>query len=80
MNIGFLEALSEDNYDCIVFHDVDLLPENDHLLYRCDETPKHFSVAIDKYAYKLVQTFTNFLIIVTETKNLFFCLVSFFNF
>ena len=54
MNIGFREALAEDAYDCVVFHDVDLLPEDDRLLYRCGETPKHLSVAIDKYGYRLV--------------------------
>lgn len=53
MNIGFKEALQDDDFDCVVFHDVDLLPEDDRLLYRCDETPKHFSVAIDKYGYRL---------------------------
>lgn len=44
--------MKEDSYDCFVFHDVDLLPENDRLLYTCDKTPKHLSVAIDKYNYK----------------------------
>ena len=52
MNIGFIEAMKDDDYDCVVFHDVDLLPEDDRLLYRCTDTPKHLSVAIDKYHYR----------------------------
>ena len=52
MNIGFLEAMKDDDYDCVVFHDVDLLPEDDRLLYACKDTPKHLSVAIDKYSYR----------------------------
>uniref|UniRef100_H2ZR15 Beta-1,4-galactosyltransferase n=1 Tax=Ciona savignyi TaxID=51511 RepID=H2ZR15_CIOSA len=53
MNIGYLEATKDDSYDCIVFHDVDLLLEDDRLLYHCTNTPKHLSVAIDKYGYRL---------------------------
>ena len=29
MNIGFVEANKIDNFDCFVFHDVDLVPEDD---------------------------------------------------
>uniref|UniRef100_A0A0B7B0I7 Beta-1,4-galactosyltransferase n=1 Tax=Arion vulgaris TaxID=1028688 RepID=A0A0B7B0I7_9EUPU len=52
-NIGFLEALKFDNYDCFIFHDVDLIPLNDKNLYRCDDHPIHFAVAMDKYNYQL---------------------------
>ena len=29
MNVGFIEATKEDEWDCYIFHDVDLLPEDD---------------------------------------------------
>jgi hypothetical protein len=29
MNVGFKESLKFDNFDCYVFHDVDLLSEDD---------------------------------------------------
>ncbi|CAL1530418.1 unnamed protein product [Lymnaea stagnalis] len=52
-NVGFIEALKLDSFDCFIFHDVDLIPLNDRNLYRCDEHPMHFAVAMDKYEYKL---------------------------
>lgn len=51
MNIGFIEALKVDAFDCFVFHDVDLLPENDKNLYGCGIVPKHLSVSMDKFKY-----------------------------
>ncbi|XP_013385452.1 beta-1,4-N-acetylgalactosaminyltransferase bre-4-like isoform X1 [Lingula anatina] len=53
MNIGFLEAMKHGNFSCIVFHDVDLLPEMDDNLYSCSVTPKHMSVNIDKFDYRI---------------------------
>ena len=52
MNVGFVEALKLYNYDCFIFHDVDLLPENDQNLYTCLEQPRHMSVAVDVLEYK----------------------------
>lgn len=51
-NIGFREA-KKDNHTCFVFHDVDLIPENDHILYGCVRSPMHLSRAINKFNYKL---------------------------
>ena len=38
LNVGFLEARKLDNFTCFVFHDVDMVPENDLMLYRCRES------------------------------------------
>uniref|UniRef100_A0A8C7EXA2 Beta-1,4-galactosyltransferase n=1 Tax=Neovison vison TaxID=452646 RepID=A0A8C7EXA2_NEOVI len=52
-NVGFWEAMQEEEWDCVFFHDVNLLPEDDRNLYICDIFPAHVSVAIDKFDYKL---------------------------
>lgn len=42
-------------YECFVFHDVDLLPEDDRNIYSCPvRDPRHLSVAIDKFKYELL--------------------------
>ena len=38
LNTGFLEARKLDNFTCFVFHDVDMVPETDRMLYRCRES------------------------------------------
>ncbi|KAG0409725.1 hypothetical protein HPB47_013160 [Ixodes persulcatus] len=50
-NVGYLEALALYDYDCFIFHDVDLIPEDDRNLYTCPEQPRHMSVAIDTMQY-----------------------------
>ncbi|XP_028325839.1 beta-1,4-galactosyltransferase 3-like isoform X2 [Gouania willdenowi] len=53
MNVGFREAMKEEDWDCLFFHDVDLIPEDDRNTYVCDVNPKHVSVAIDRNNYKV---------------------------
>jgi len=53
MNVGFTEALKIFPYSCFVFHDVDLIPEDDRISYGCKHSPMHLSVAIDKFQYRL---------------------------
>ena len=45
-NIGFQMALntSKNFWDCFIFHDVDLLAEDDRNLYNCPTKPRHMSV------------------------------------
>ncbi|CAL8084652.1 unnamed protein product [Calicophoron daubneyi] len=53
LNIGFRESRRVSEFDCFIFHDVDLLPEDDRLLYRCRDQPIHMSAAISASNYKL---------------------------
>lgn len=53
LNVGYLEALKDYNWECFIFHDVDLVPENDHNLYMCDQQPKHLVVGRNATGYRL---------------------------
>jgi len=52
-NVGAAEALKQYDYQCFVFHDVDLMPEDDRNIYSCPVQPRHMSVAIDTFMYQL---------------------------
>jgi len=53
LNVGAAEALKSYDYQCFIFHDVDLLPEDDRNLYNCPVQPRHMSVAINNFLYRL---------------------------
>ncbi|KAE8594397.1 hypothetical protein XENTR_v10019618 [Xenopus tropicalis] len=53
LNVGFKEAMKDEDWDCLFYHDVDLIPEDDRNIYTCDKFPKHASIAMDKFGYKL---------------------------
>ncbi|XP_068736891.1 beta-1,4-galactosyltransferase 4-like [Montipora capricornis] len=53
MNVGFTEARKVENFSCIVFHDVDLLPEDARNDYSCPSSPRHMSTAVNSMEYKL---------------------------
>ena len=40
-NVGYLEAMKLYPFDCFIFHDVDLLPEDLRNVYRCGTQPRH---------------------------------------
>lgn len=53
MNVGYVESQKEDNWDCYIFHDVDMLPENSQNIYQCNsEFPKQMAIAISTYGYR----------------------------
>ncbi len=54
MNVGAAEALKlRPDTQCFVFHDVDLMPEDDRNLYTCPSQPRHMSVAVNSFLYHL---------------------------
>uniref|UniRef100_A0A7M4E7C7 Beta-1,4-galactosyltransferase n=1 Tax=Crocodylus porosus TaxID=8502 RepID=A0A7M4E7C7_CROPO len=53
LNVGYLEALKEENWDCFIFHDVDLVPENDFNMYTCGKQPKHLVVGRNSTGYRV---------------------------
>lgn len=53
-NVGYKEAMKDLNWDCLIFHDVDHLMENDRNYYGCTDMPRHFAVKLDKYSYMWV--------------------------
>ncbi|KAK6753598.1 hypothetical protein RB195_012905 [Necator americanus] len=53
-NAGFIEAMSMYEWNCILFHDVDVLPEDDRIVHTCSlRNPRHMAVALNKFGYKI---------------------------
>jgi len=53
-NIGFLESLKDDTnkWNCFFIHDVDLIPESNLNLYKCDQQyPLQFAVLLKQFDY-----------------------------
>lgn len=57
-NIGFVEAWKRFRFDCVIFHDADVIPINAQIPYGCDPDtrlqPVHLSSAMDRHGYKLL--------------------------
>jgi len=53
MNVAFVKASSFADFDCVIFHDVDMLPEDDRNFYSCSPQPRHVGSHVDKFNYRL---------------------------
>ena len=53
MNVGYVEAKKREKYGCLVFHDVDLIPQVSDNYYGCSEDPRHVGVVSNKSFYGL---------------------------
>lgn len=53
-NAGFIESNKDSGgkWHCHVYHDVDLLPEDDRTLYGCPKFPTHLAHRISSHGYK----------------------------
>jgi hypothetical protein len=54
INIGFAESNKEKakKFNCFIFHDVDMLPENQKNIYECDlKFPKQMAIAVNINSY-----------------------------
>ncbi|UJR25028.1 hypothetical protein I4U23_006389 [Adineta vaga] len=57
MNVAFHHAskIVTPLVDCFIFHDVDLIPENDYNVYECEQQgPRHLAPAVDELRYFLM--------------------------
>uniref|UniRef100_A0A0N4ZDE4 Glyco_transf_7C domain-containing protein n=1 Tax=Parastrongyloides trichosuri TaxID=131310 RepID=A0A0N4ZDE4_PARTI len=54
VNVGFVEGLKLYNFDCVIIHDVDLIPEHEKNIYECSDQPRHMAVNMNKFKYKLL--------------------------
>ncbi|XP_070390101.1 beta-1,4-N-acetylgalactosaminyltransferase bre-4-like isoform X2 [Dermacentor albipictus] len=59
LNVGYVESTALYDYQCFVFHDVDMVPLDDRNVYTCPEQPRHMSVDVNnksglkRYGYKI---------------------------
>ena len=51
MNAAFQESSKIDEFNCFIFHDVDMIPENHKLNYTCNESPTDLSPSGKKISY-----------------------------
>ena len=53
MNIGYFETVRQFNPDCLIFNDVDTLPENDFNIYHCRANRAlHLGAYVDRFFYR----------------------------
>ena len=52
MNAGFREAAGDADYDCYIFHDVDMIPEDVRNIYVCSLVPRHVGSHLAQWDYR----------------------------
>jgi glycosyltransferase involved in cell wall biosynthesis len=52
MNAGYVEASTQSHYDCFIFHDVDMIPEDDRNFYVCSHSPRHIGSHLSQWDYR----------------------------
>ncbi|XP_040573543.1 beta-1,4-galactosyltransferase 1 isoform X2 [Lepeophtheirus salmonis] len=55
-NIGFLESSTPEEFplpQCVIFHDVDLIPMDARNIYGCSDQPRHMSSNVDSMRFNL---------------------------
>ncbi|XP_075980533.1 beta-1,4-galactosyltransferase 4-like [Anticarsia gemmatalis] len=52
-NIAYLESQRFGTWDCLIFHDVDLIPEDERILYNCSRNPLHMASSVENCKYIL---------------------------
>uniref|UniRef100_A0A914XRV4 Beta-1,4-N-acetylgalactosaminyltransferase n=1 Tax=Plectus sambesii TaxID=2011161 RepID=A0A914XRV4_9BILA len=54
LNAAFDYARGNYRVDCVIFHDVDMLPEDDHIPYSCAKWPMHLGAYVNTFNYTLL--------------------------
>jgi len=61
-NVGFTVALKLEQFDCVFFHDVDHLPEDDRMLYHCPAQIWHVAGAgVHRFGYEPAEPESNYV-------------------
>lgn len=63
MNIGYVESLKDSNntWNCFLFHDVDMIPEDFRNLYKCEnDLPVQYAIAVSKFGYSTSGYFSHY--------------------
>lgn len=52
-NVGFIEAMKMSQWDCFIFHDIDMMPMDDRNMYDCPRVnPRHMAIDQDKSLFQ----------------------------
>ena len=52
LNVGYLESLKYDEWDCFILHDVDHVPLSEINNYGCENMPRRLISGADRWNYR----------------------------